>query len=125
MLMAGTVAVARPSAEKCRTIASARDGPIPLAAGQFLDAGRLDALDRAELGQQRLALGVAEAGHAVERGDGHGLAALLPVEGNGEAVRLVADALQQVQSGEARGRITGKSLSGSQTSSSRLARPTT
>src|SRR3712207_3230835 len=66
-----------------------------LDAGQFLDARLADALGRAEVFQQGLLALRADAGQVVERGAERALAALLAVEGDREAVRLVADALHQ------------------------------
>ena len=46
---------------------------------------------------ERGALHLAQSGYLVQGGGDHGLAALGAVEGDGEAVRLIADALHQVQ----------------------------
>src|SRR4029077_9759167 len=51
----------------------------------------------AEVLEQGLAAGRAEPGHVVEHAGGGGLAALLPVVGDREAVRLVPHPLQQVE----------------------------
>jgi hypothetical protein len=64
---------------------------------QFVDTGGAHLLHRPEPAQQRLAPGLAQPGHAVQRGGGHGSRALLPVVGDGESVCLVAYPLQQVQ----------------------------
>src|SRR5690348_13622235 len=63
----------------------------------LLDAGRGELADRAEVLEQRLAPGRAEPGYVVERAAGGGLAALLPVVGDGEPVGLVPDPLEQVE----------------------------
>src|SRR6516165_3139436 len=64
---------------------------------QFLQGCRTDGVHPAELlDQARLAVG-AQAGDVVENALGHSLAPALPVERDGEAVRLVAHPLQEVQ----------------------------
>ena len=76
--------------------------------------------------EQGLAAHLAEAGHVVEQALDHRLGAPGPVVGDREPVGLVADPLQQVEAlGACAARITGSSSSGTQTSSSRLARPQT
>ena len=64
---------------------------------QVLERRRLDGADAAELLHQPLLAGLAEAGDAVEHRRRHPLAPQLAVVRDGEAVGLVADALQQVQ----------------------------
>ena len=64
---------------------------------QLLDARLADAGDRAEVAAQRLAPLRPDADDVVENGDEVALAAQLAVVGDGEAVRLVADALDEVE----------------------------
>ena len=61
--------------------------------GQLLDRRRLDLRDRAEVIPERLAPLRSDARDMVEQGDEVALAAQLAVIGDGETVRLVADAL--------------------------------
>ena len=64
---------------------------------QLLERGLLDLADPTELLHQPLLAGLAEAGDAVEHRGGHALAPQLAVVRDGEAVGLVADALEQVE----------------------------
>ena len=90
----GRLGCAAPSAAR---IASAVRRPMPGHLGDLLDAGRREPLQRAELPQQRLAPDLAQPGHGVQRGRGHPLGPPLPVERDGEPVRLVPHPLQQVE----------------------------
>src|SRR5262249_687770 len=67
--------------------------------GQVLDARAHHALESSEARQQLLAPLRAHAGDALERGRGAGLGAPRAVPGDREAVRLVADVLDQVETG--------------------------
>ena len=58
-------------------------------------------------GDQRFAPRVAQPADGVQGRGRHALGPLAAVVGDGEAVRLIADALEQVQPSELRGRITG------------------
>src|SRR5690348_1469566 len=64
---------------------------------EVIDTGRLDAFQTAEMRQQRLAPARADAGDFLQRRRRPRLAAARPVPLDREAVRLVADLLQQVQ----------------------------
>ena len=77
-----------------------RDGrppPEPGKRGDLVDAGGPQLADRPEVLEQRRPSRGAEPGDAVERRGGHALGTTLAVVGDGEAVRLVPDPLQQVQ----------------------------
>src|SRR5215831_10567957 len=67
--------------------------------GEVLDARAHHPFQAPEPGQQLLAPLRAHAGDALERGGGAALGAPRAVPGDGEAVRLVADVLDQVQPG--------------------------
>ena len=81
----------------------------------------MTAVDPAQLLHQALPAGRAEAGDVVEHALRHALAAQLAVEGDGEAVGLVADALEQVERLGLAGHADGVGLAGQVTSSNRLA----
>src|SRR6478609_3934180 len=66
-------------------------------ARQVIDARCLDALQAAEMREQRLPLARPDAGDLLQRRCGPRLAAARPVPLYREAMRLVADLLQQVQ----------------------------
>ena len=65
--------------------------------GQLLERGRPHRPEAPEGGEEPLLAGRAEARDPVERALGHPLAPALAVEGDGEAVRLVADPLEEVE----------------------------
>src|SRR5215831_4012061 len=67
--------------------------------GQVLDASAHHALETSESGQQLLAPLRPDAGDAFERGGRAALGAPCTMPGDREAVRLVADMLDQVQAG--------------------------
>ncbi len=69
--------------------------------GEGVDGGLLDAADRAEMGNEAFAGGVADAGDAEEFGVAVAHFAALSVVGDGEAVGFVADALNEVEDGRA------------------------
>src|SRR2546427_2122366 len=71
----------------------------PLDLRQVLDARAHDALQAAEPREQLLAAFGADPGNALQRRSGAPLGASRPVPGDGEAMRLVANPLDQVQSG--------------------------
>ena len=71
--------------------------PMPGHLGDLLDGGRPQLLQRAEVLEQRLAADLAEPGDVVEQALDHRLRPALPVVGDREPVRLVADPLQQVE----------------------------
>ena len=78
-------------------IRAASDGPMPGHRGDLLDRRVADALDRPEhLHQLALALR-ADAGQVVERGPDAPLGAQVAVIGDREAMRLVAQALDEVE----------------------------
>jgi hypothetical protein len=93
--------------------------------GDLLQARRGQPLHRAEPAQQRLAPDLAQSGHAVEGGRGHPLRPPLPVERDGEPVRLVPYPLQQIEPFGRTGKDDRERLLRRHTSSSRLARPHT
>ena len=66
-------------------------------ARQFLDAGLAQLRDAAEMAQELLRGARADAGDFVEFARKSALRAALAVKGHGEAVRFVADLLDQVQ----------------------------
>src|SRR6476660_7500565 len=68
-------------------------------ARQVVDARCLDALQAAKMREQRLPLARSDAGDLLEGRPGPRLAAARPVPLYREAMRLVADLLQQVQTG--------------------------
>src|SRR5437660_7377317 len=74
----------------------------PLYLRQVLDARAHDALQPAETREQLLAAFGADPGYALQRRGGAPLGATRPVPGNGEPVRLVANPLDQMQSGVVR-----------------------
>ena len=78
-------------------IASAVRRPMPGTSAISSTLAVLEPLDRTELPQQRLAPDLAEARARCPGGRGHPLGPLLPVVGDREPVRLVADPLQQVE----------------------------
>ena len=84
------------SASAAEMVAASR-GPMPGHRRDLLDTRRAELAHRAEVLEQGLAARRAEPGHVVERAGGGGLAALLPVVGDREPVRLVPHPLQQVQ----------------------------
>ena len=63
--------------------------------GDRLGAGQLNGVDRAEMGEQIPHPFRTQAGDIAEPGALHALAPLLPMEADGEAVRLIAQAAQQ------------------------------
>ena len=65
--------------------------------GDLADGRRPQPLHRAEVLEQRLPAGRPEAGDLVQRARRHRLGPLAAVVGDGEAVRLVADPLEQVE----------------------------
>src|SRR5258706_16345140 len=67
--------------------------------GNFIDGSRLHALQAAEMREQLLPAPRSDAGNLGEHRGGARLAALGTMADDGEAVRLVADALDQVQAG--------------------------
>src|SRR5882672_2588023 len=71
---------------------------------QVLDAGAHHALQPAEAREQLLAAFGADPGDAFQRRSSAPLGASRPVPGDGETVRLVANPLDQVQSGVVRGK---------------------
>src|SRR5882762_246219 len=76
----------------------------PLDLRQVLDARPHDALQPAETREQLLAAFGADPGYALQRRGRAPLGASRPVPGDGETVRLVANPLDQVQSGVVRGK---------------------
>src|SRR6185295_5619699 len=69
----------------------------PLDLGDLFGGGGADALERAEVREQRALALVADARDLLEHGAEVPLAPQLAVEGDGVAVRLVAEPRQQVQ----------------------------
>src|SRR5579885_3010073 len=78
--------------------------------GQFLDAGRGHAGEAAEVLEQRRAPLAADAGDLLQRTPLARLLAALAVAGDGEAMRLVAHALDQVQRRRFRPRPLGPAV---------------
>ena len=76
-------------------------------ARQVLDAGAGDLAQAAEILEQRLAAFAADAGNPFDRLAGARSSPPRPVPGDGETVGLVADLLDQVQSGGGRGQYSG------------------
>ena len=66
---------------------------------QLLLGGRFDLCERPQRAQKGLLFGRPQAGHGVQRGPGHGLCPLFPVERDGESVRFVAQLLEKPQRG--------------------------
>ena len=75
----------------------ASEGPMPGTAMMSVGVRLAQALDRTEVPQQRLLPAGPQPGYAVELARRHRLGPALAVEGDGEAVRLVAQALEQVE----------------------------
>src|SRR5256885_15611232 len=69
---------------------------------QIRDGGALDRLERAEVTQQRALAGRPDAGDFLQAGFTDVLLALLAMRADGEAVRLVAQALNEIENGIAR-----------------------
>ena len=65
--------------------------------GEIRDTGLKNALQTAELAQQRAATLRSETGNGLQAGSPPGLRAALPVPGNCKSVRLIANLLNQVQ----------------------------
>src|SRR5947209_14942544 len=65
--------------------------------GNFLSAGGFNAAHRAKGLDESLAPGRSDAGYGVDLGDGCAFAADISVISDGEAVRLVADSLNQIE----------------------------
>src|SRR4051812_25004161 len=63
----------------------------------LLDARRAQPFHRAERAQQRLTSQLTKAGDVIKRADRHRLRAPLPVVGDREPVRLIANALQEIE----------------------------
>ena len=93
-LTAGVVSAVEPNSA-ATTAASA--GPMPGTSDELVDRGGPDPLHRAEPLEQRLAALLPQPGDAVEPARRHRLGAPLPVEGDREPVRLVAQPLQEVE----------------------------
>ena len=74
-----------------------RAGRCPGTCGDLLDGGGPELAQRAEVLDQRLAAHLAEPGHVVEQALDHRLGAPGAVVGDREAVRLVADPLEEVE----------------------------
>src|SRR3954468_3163543 len=89
-------------------------GKRPAEAGHGHDVRHVrtaKAFDRTEVAQQRLLAARPETGYAVQLGGRHRLRAALPVEGDRKTVRLVAQALQQVEALARAGQDDGVLLS--------------
>src|ERR1700757_3197364 len=65
--------------------------------GDLVDGGLLEAGYRSEMGYQRLAAMLSQSWHRIQRRGGHSLGSLAAMVGDGEAMRLVTDPLQQVE----------------------------
>ncbi len=65
--------------------------------GQLLEGGLADGLQRAKVAEQPLAARRADAGDFIQHGGHAEFGALLAVGGDGKAVGLVADALDEVE----------------------------
>ena len=72
-------------------------GPDTGYRSDLLDAGLPDPGHRTEVGDQCFASGLAQSGHRIECRFRHALRALTPMVGNREAVRFIANPLQQVK----------------------------
>ena len=81
-----------------------RDAINQLEIGQ---PGPADRLGRAEMGQQRPFARRADAGNLVERCGADGFRAFRPVDANGESVGLVAQTLNEIEAGAAKGQGEG------------------
>ena len=87
---------------------SASAAPIPDTCAKSVDPGAHHSLQSAEMPQQRAALGRPEPGHDLEHRLVVAPRALAAVPGDGEAMRLVADALDEARRGaECAAGVTG------------------
>src|SRR5262245_53889577 len=77
-------------------------GGNPLHGLEIVDAGARDGFGRSEMLQERALAGRADTLDLVERIDAERLGALCTMCANGEAVRFVAQALDEIQNGVAR-----------------------
>src|ERR1700728_829509 len=72
-------------------------GRQPPERAQLLERGAAQRLEAPHVGEQPLTAGRAETGNPLQRARRHALTPSFPVEGDGEAVGLVADPLQEVE----------------------------
>ena len=94
---AGPVLRVASAAARAALIAFAVLGPMPGTRGDLVDVGRAQLPERAEVLEQRLAAHLAQPGDVVEEALDHRLRPAAAVVGDGEAVRLVAHPLQEVE----------------------------